>query len=116
MPAADRAITNYFVRDINFGTLSADFELTLDVRVDDGAVIYVNGTEIKRENMPEGTIDANTRASSNVGLATAKNKTVRVTVPRKVLKDGVNRIAVESHANYANAASVTFDLKASLVR
>ena len=116
MPAADRAITNYFVRDINFGTLSADFEVTLDVRVDDGAVIYVNGTEIKRVNMPEGTIDANTRASSNVGLATAKNKTVRVTVPRKVLKDGVNRIAVESHANYANAASVTFDLKASLVR
>ena len=116
MPAADRAITNYFVRDINFGTLSADFEVTLDVRVDDGAVIYVNGTEIKRVNMPEGTIDANTRASSNVGLTAAKNKTVRVTVPRKVLKDGVNRIAVESHANYANAASVTFDLKASLVR
>ena len=116
MPAADRAITNYFVRDVNFGTLSADFEVTLDVRVDDGAVIYVNGTEIKRVNMPEGTIDANTRASSNVGLTAAKNNLVRVTVPRKVLRDGVNRIAVESHANYANAASVTFDLKASLVR
>ena len=116
MPAADRAITNYFVRDINFGTLSADFELTLNVRVDDGAVIYVNGTEIKRVNMPEGTIDANTRASSNVGLTTAKNKLVRITVPRKLLKDGVNRIAVESHANYAKASSVTFDLTASLVR
>ena len=116
MPVADRAITNYFVRDVNFGTLSADFELTLDVRVDDGAVIYVNGTEIKRVNMPEGTIDANTRASSNVGLATAKNNIVRIAVPRKVLRDGVNRVAVETHANYANAASVTFDLKASLVR
>ena len=116
MPAADRAITNYFVRDVNFGTLSADFEVTLDVRVDDGAVIYVNGTEIKRVNMPEGTIDANTRASSNVGLTTAKNKLVRITVPRKLLKDGVNRIAVESHANYAKASSVTFDLTASLVR
>ena len=76
----------------------------------------MNGTEIKRVNMPEGTIDANTRASSNVGLTAAKNNLVRVTVPRKVLRDGVNRIAVESHANYANAASVTFDLKASLVR
>ncbi len=86
LPAKDRAITNYFVRDVNFGTLSADFEVTLDVRVDDGAVIYVNGTEIKRVNMPEGTIDANTRASSNVGLAKAKDNLVRITVPRKVLK------------------------------
>ena len=51
-----------------------------------------------------------------MGLTAAKNNLVRVTVPRKVLRDGVNRIAVESHANYANAASVTFDLKASLVR
>ena len=54
MPAADRAITNYFVRDVNFGTLSADFEVTLDVRVDDGAVIYVNGTEIKRVKHARG--------------------------------------------------------------
>ena len=116
LPAKDRAITNYFVRDVNFGTLSADFEVVLNVRVDDGAVIYVNGTEIQRVNMPEGTIDANTRASSNVGLAKAKDNLVRITVPRKVLKDGVNRIAVEEHANYAGATSVTFDMKASLLR
>ena len=116
MPAADRAITNYFVRDVNFGTLSADFELVLNVRADDGAVIYVNGTEVKRVNMPEGTINANTRATSNVGLAKAKDNLVRITVPRKLLKDGVNRIAVEEHANYTGATSVTFDLTASLLR
>jgi len=116
MPAADRAITNYFVRDVNFGTLSADFELVLNVRADDGAVIYVNGTEVQRVNMPEGTIDANTRATSNVGLAKAKDNLVRITVPRKLLKDGVNRIAVEEHANYKGATSVTFDLTASLLR
>ena len=115
-PLRTERITNYFVRDVNFGTLSADFEVVLNVRVDDGAVIYVNGTEIQRVNMPEGTIDANTRASSNVGLAKAKDNLVRITVPRKVLKDGVNRIAVEEHANYAGAASVTFDMKATLLR
>ena len=113
---SDRAITNYFVRDVNFGTLSADFEVTLDVRVDDGAVIYVNGTEVKRVNMPEGKIDANTRASSNVSISAAKKNTVTVVVPRDVLRDGVNRIAVEEHANYAGAQSVTFDLKARLLR
>ena len=113
---SDRAITNYFARDVNLGTISADFELTLTVRADDGAVIYVNGTEVKRVNMPEGKIDANTRASSNVSISAAKKNTVTIVVPRDVLKDGVNRIAVEEHANYTGATSVTFDLKASLLR
>jgi putative kelch domain protein len=66
--------------------------------------------------MPEGKIDANTRASSNVSISAAKKNTVTIVVPRDVLKDGVNRIAVEEHANYTGATSVTFDLKASLLR
>ena len=113
---SDRAITNYFARDVNLGTISADFELTLNVRADDGAVVYINGTEVKRINMPEGTITPNTNAKSNVSLGTAKNNLQTITVPRDLLKDGVNRIAVEEHANYAGAVSVSFDLKASLLR
>ena len=113
---SDRAITNYFARDVNLGTISADFELTLTVRADDGAVVYINGTEVKRINMPEGTITPNTNAKSNVSLGTAKNNLQTITVPRDLLKDGVNRIAVEEHANYAGAVSVSFDLKASLLR
>ena len=113
---SDRAITNYFARDVNLGTISADFELTLNVRADDGAVVYINGNEVKRINMPEGTITPNTNAKSNVSLGTAKNNLQTITVPRDLLKDGVNRIAVEEHANYAGAVSVSFDLKASLLR
>ena len=113
---SDRAITNYFARDVNLGTISADFELTLTVRADDGAVVYINGTEVKRINMPEGTITPNTNAKSNVSLGTAKSNLQTITVPRDLLKDGVNRIAVEEHANYAGAVSVSFDLKASLLR
>ena len=116
MEKADRPITTYFARDVNLGTISADFELTLTVRSDDGAVVYINGTEVKRINMPEGTITPNTNAKSNVSLGTAKNNLQTITVPRDLLKDGVNRIAVEEHANYAGAVSVSFDLKASLLR
>ena len=116
LAASERPITTYFARDVNLGTISADFELTLDVRVDDGAVIYVNGTEVKRVNMPEGTVTNNTNAKSNVSLGAAKKNLATVSVPRDVLKDGVNRIAVEEHANYAGAVSVSFDLKGSLLR
>ena len=116
LAASERPIATYFARDVNLGTISADFELTLDVRVDDGAVIYVNGTEVKRVNMPEGAVTNNTNAKSNVSLGAAKKNLATVSVPRDVLKDGVNRIAVEEHANYAGAVSVSFDLKASLLR
>mgnify|MGYP001739812732 CR=1 FL=1 len=116
LAASERPTTTYFARDVNLGTISADFELTLDVRVDDGAVIYVNGTEVKRVNMPEGAVTNNTNAKSNVSLGAAKKNLATVSVPRDVLKDGVNRIAVEEHANYAGAVSVSFDLKGSLLR
>ena len=116
LAASERPITTYFARDVNLGTISADFELTLNVRVDDGAVIYVNGTEVKRVNMPEGAVTDNTNAKSNVSLGAAKKNLATVSVPRDVLKDGVNRIAVEEHANYAGAVSVSFDLKGSLLR
>ena len=116
LAASERPITTYFARDVNLGTISADFELTLDVRVDDGAVIYVNGTGVKRVNMPEGAVTNNTNAKSNVSLGAAKKNLATVSVPRDVLKDGVNRIAVEEHANYAGAVSVSFDLKGSLLR
>ena len=116
LAASERPIATYFARDVNLGTISADFELTLDVRVDDGAVIYVNGTEVKRVNMPEGAVTNNTNAKSNVSLGAAKKNLATVSVPRDVLKGGVNRIAVEEHANYAGAVSVSFDLKGSLLR
>ncbi len=39
---------------------------------------------------------------------------MRITVPRKLLKDGVNRIAVESHAQPRRIVKA-FDLQRSLV-
>jgi len=51
-----------------------------------------------------------------VSLGAATKNLATVSVPRDVLKDGVNRIAVEEHANYAGAVSVSFDLKGSLLR
>ena len=41
--------------------------LAIELLRDDGAVVYLNGTEIHRSNMPEGDIDYQTRASVAVG-------------------------------------------------
>ena len=37
-----------------------------DLKRDDGAVIYINGNEVWRSNMPSGTINFNTPAAGTV--------------------------------------------------
>lgn len=71
----------------------ADAVLTLRHLVDDGAVFYLNGTEIHRAGLPGGTIDYTTRATR-----VDKASCLTVMVPsRGLLTRGTNILAVEVH-------------------
>ncbi|MDC4233605.1 galactose oxidase [Actinomyces sp. B33] len=117
IPRSDRAATSYFARDIDLGDLSDSAELTLSVRADDGAVVYVNGHEVGRQRLAEGKpVTHTTRATSSVNTRLAINAPLTITVPARYLVDGVNRIGVEEHVGYLSTPSMTFDLSASLSR
>ena len=58
------AITQYFVRDFNVANPAQYGDLQLRLLRDDGAVVYVNGIEVARSNMPAGAVNASTLASS----------------------------------------------------
>jgi hypothetical protein len=92
--------TYYFRTSFNFS--GATSNVTLDVRavVDDGAVFYLNGVEIHRQNMPAGAVAYMTSALGPVGDAGFANPIV---VPASALVQGVNVLAVEVH----QAASAT---------
>jgi hypothetical protein len=47
------------------GAISNGYELRL-LR-DDGAVVYINGAEVLRDNMPTGTITSTTTALTSLG-------------------------------------------------
>lgn len=91
--AANRT-TYYFRTSFNFS--GATSNVTLDVRavVDDGAVFYLNGVEIHRQNMPAGPVTYSTSALGPVGDAGYANPIV---VPAGSLVQGVNVLAVEVH-------------------
>ncbi|MEX3611251.1 fibrinogen-like YCDxxxxGGGW domain-containing protein [Rothia sp. LK2588] len=95
-----------------FGIKGRDLKLT--TYADDGLVIYVNGREVKRSNMPEGTVTHTTYATAAPSTATAQSKPVEVTVPAEYLREGKNVIAVSVHSNYRSTPSVSFDLKAEM--
>jgi hypothetical protein len=109
---SQRPITAYFTKQFQVTDASSVVKLTLSTRADDGVVVYVNGTEVGRANMPNGTITSGTYASSAVSTANAQHPTFDV--PTSLLVDGTNVISAETHLNYRSTANVSFDLSATI--
>src|SRR6185436_9633316 len=57
-------ITTYFRKTISIEDASLYSSFTLNLKRDHGAVVYINGTERYRSNMPTGTISFSIKASS----------------------------------------------------
>jgi hypothetical protein len=94
---AKGARTQYYRKRFTLGTTLAS-TLTATIRhvIDDGAVFYINGTEVARYNMPAGPIDYFTLASGsnfNPTLCFA----AQAVIPGSVLRVGTNVLAVEVH-------------------
>lgn len=108
-----RYVTAYFRSTVNVANPAAYNSLLLDLVRDDGAVVYINGTEVGRDNLPAGPI-AYTQLA-NVGYSTRTEETtpVRFTVPATALVAGTNTIAVEMHQYDQWSGDLSFSLKIS---
>ena len=62
-----RAITTYFRHSFAVVGASEIPVLKLQLLRDDGAVVYLNGVEVHRSNLPAGVINSTTLASAAVG-------------------------------------------------
>ncbi len=105
----NRYITYYFRKSFTVADPSTITALTLNIKRDDGAVIYLNGTEIQRSNMPTGTISYTTRASSNLN-GSSESTFYASAESAPLLVAGTNVIAVEVHQYNASSSDVSFDL------
>ena len=101
----DKFITTYF--RTTFQATAVPSSLTLDLMADDGAVVYVNGVEVARDNMPAGTITSSTRAASNRSGA-AESEIRSFTIPPSVVQVGANTIAVEVHQDAPSSSDLSF--------
>ena len=100
--------TTYLRHTFNVENAAQYGALLFDVLRDDGVVVYVNGVEAFRNNMPEGDITYNTYASSQIGGA--DETTYVETITDNLLQDGENVIAVELHQGAANSSDLSFDM------
>ncbi len=84
--------------------------LTLKVVRDDGCVVYLNGVEVARSNMPSGEITYGTWASVAVGGAD-ESAWYEFIVDPAWLITGPNVVAVEVHQSSGTSTDVSFDLE-----
>ena len=106
----NRFITTYFRTTFNVPDPAAFVSLNLRLLRDDGAVVYLNGTEVRRDNMPTGTIASATLASSALG-APAEATFYSTGIPVSSLVAGTNTLAVEIHQANATSSDVSFNLE-----
>lgn len=104
-----RKVTVYFRKTFQItysDSISTGF---IDLHADGGAVVYINGTEVTRDNMPTGAITPDTISTTD------GNEGEFDTFPfdGSLLLDGENLITVELHNRSAGSSDMVFDLKLS---
>jgi len=107
--SANKFITTYFRHKFNVPDPAIYQGLTFRLLVDDGAVVYLNGEEIIRRNMPLGEPGYLTLAPAGIG-GTDETTFFSYNIAASKLLPGDNVIAVEVHQSAVNSSDVSFDM------
>jgi hypothetical protein len=107
--ASNRQITTYFRHA--FQLAGRDYT-NLQIRLlrDDGAIVYLNGTEIFRSNIRGGPVDYLTLATNALPADETTNFHAAAVSPA-LLGPGDNLLAVEVHQSSATSSDLSFDLE-----
>lgn len=103
---ANGIYTTYFRLPFEVGD-PAVFQKDLEIELtrDDGVIVYLNGSEIIRRNLPWGfAAGAGTPASTKIDTVET------ITIPASLLQTGTNVLAVELHQNEEDLSNGLFDL------
>ena len=96
--------TTYFRKTIKLESTPTRSDIfLLNYQIDDGFVVYVNGREAGRFQMPSGNITFNSFASSYAG---DEPLTGTIEISSSLFKSGDNVIAVEIHNNKADSRDI----------
>ena len=104
--ADNKYITAYFRKDFSVTDASQVIKLKAMILRDDGAVVYINGSEAFRTSMPDGDITYTTLAND----AGSETTYYEYNIDPALLVNGSNTIAVEVHQSGATSSDTSFDM------
>lgn len=106
-----RYVTTYFRHSFDVSDPSRCRGLKLRLLRDDGAIVYLNGAEVVRSNMPSKTVNYLTLASHNV-IGGEEDSFFEFYLDPGLLVAGDNLLAVEVHQASKTSTDLSFDLEA----
>jgi hypothetical protein len=93
-------VTTYFRKKFSYsGKAGSTYRVLLNRAIDDGAIVYLNGQEIDRFNLPDGPVNSTTPASTAIVYPKFSGA---LDLPGSALLNGENVLAVELHQPVAN--------------
>jgi hypothetical protein len=101
-------ITTYFRKNITIGSTATYVNYTLNVKRDDGVIVYIDGAEVYRNNIAAGAFNYLTLATN---AADDGNGIQSTTLSLAQLPTGNHTIAVEIHQTTAASSDISFDLE-----
>jgi hypothetical protein len=113
--ASSKYPTTYFRQQFVVSNAAELASLTSRLVRDDGAVVYLNGQEAFRSNMPEGEIGYDTWAASTVG-SSIETVSYTNTLPPGLLVAGTNLLAAEVHQDQPGSSDIRFIFELTAVR
>ena len=109
--ANNKTISSYFRKYISIPNLdSLSNQIEFSINTDDGAVVYINGAEAFRINLPDTTIRPSTKAVKRI-LGNEERYFYLFDVPKSLFVNGTNTIAVEVHQWEGFSSDLSFDLE-----
>ena len=105
----NRHITSWFRGHFSVEDAADIAALNLNLLVDDGAVVYLNGAEVLRRNLPDGAIAPETLASEDV-VGSDEHRFFHTAIDPAGLIEGRNVLAVEVHQSAPDSRDLAFDL------
>lgn len=104
--ASNKRVTTHFRHEFMVSELVMVNELRLRLTYDDGVAVFLNGTEVLRENLAANAA-YNTRAT--VSNSDLENVWLEYAVPATAIRAGRNVVAVEVHRRSLDEADLSFD-------
>ncbi len=111
----DQTPAMYFRNTLVITDAARIVSATLALRRDDGAVVYVNGVEAARSNMPAGALTHNTLALTAIA-DDDERAFIDLPLPRNAFVEGRNVIAVAVHQANLCSTDLVFDAALHLRR
>jgi hypothetical protein len=103
--SSNKYVTTYFRKEINIADITKIEDFKASCHYDDGAIVYVNGVEVFRANMPTGDIGYSTLSLTAISAA----QTTTFYIDKSLFVQGKNVIAVEVHQGSITSSDLSFD-------